>query len=1263
MELEEETGSGNGPANNKRNSEREGKTMRNTNAFPGKRLLPTFVCGALLLTTLLRPMAWAGTADKPSSGRESHWSEEIPRMLKAGAYREGVVFAGIDLRRVDDIEDVAKEAEEIMAVDASAAEAAAGADTAGTLVSQAAQEDCISITCIQRPDRTTEQLLRELAEDESVVFAEPDYLLEAQGEIELEGIEALRTLAAERSADGSDADRRAEQDALRDASSIDDLTALQWSSSDSASLHAEGSGGGVSINVPGFGTERSNMEGEPVVVAVLDYPIDFTHPDLKEAAYTFTREQQEALGCDVHGYNATWQSEDGKLAGWPGGSHGTHCAGIIGASWDGHGISGVASNVKLISIQNSIEDDKTSLINILRGMAFVKRANELGTNIRITSNSWSLVHQNSRALDAAVRELGEEQGVISVFTAGNDGLDLSELDKIVGFLEGNPYALVVAATDMAGQLSNFSNYGEELVTLAAPGSGILSTVPLADSSYLPDADRESNKFYEGFEAEGQPKVRFFQLDKANQPLETDQSICGREGMVCSGAHSLRLALDRAQAFRDDEIQGYALCMDLGDVSETGARAGDYLGFAYGQTEEAQVSDFCWYDETKEKWVPFSDEWGYSDSQTFGTISLTIPEEADLHHLVLKFDYYTVEEGKCVYLDSVGIGTRTAPYEMRSGTSMACPAVAGGAAVLAARYPEARGDELVQMVRSSVRSMKSLDGKTQTGGILDLSVDVAPLSEEAGPSIRSAVLKDRTVTLTGSRFGSKPGSAVLEKLTAGIPEKRQEASVRSWSDTQVVLELKQDFKGIAKVSLTRGDNKKKDSFTWFVRKSENVYGEDLPWNVETGESFLFDAAGDMDAYGPMQELNGELYYLPAVTKVEVTPGHQPLMVYDRTKKTWSERTALPVWLEKPSTAVCDGTLLVKGTVMEEKDGIPYHAEEAKTAVYAYDPAADAWTACSAEGILPEDTLVAAGDKLLLVGCALPEEDSEEAEVGHVRVYDPASGAGEKLADLRHAQQNPQAVISEGVLYVYNQVFYQMESVDLNPGAGLKSREYSLPRYAGQPETVDGTDEELDFRRDGVLVPISGGVLLLGPAAADGSTDTYLLESGKTSFTACRRRISDDSLHSLAAAAAGDRIYVLGSALWEPNMRLFRSETLKNLLQKEEKQKTEVKKKANPMKAKGRTVKLKAKTLRKKTVKVKAAKACSISGAQGKLSYRKVKLSKKKYNKKILVNTSSGKITVKKGVKKGKYQLTMDIRAAGNKRFKSGTKRVKVNIVVK
>ena len=102
----------------------------------------------------------------------------------------------------------------------------------------------------------------------------------------------------------------------------------------------------VSINVPDFGAEGSDMTGDPITVAVFDTAIDFSHPDLKDVAYTFTPEDQQLLQCDEHGYNGLWDAEDEKLSYSPGGDHGTHCAGIIGASWDGHGISGVASNVK-----------------------------------------------------------------------------------------------------------------------------------------------------------------------------------------------------------------------------------------------------------------------------------------------------------------------------------------------------------------------------------------------------------------------------------------------------------------------------------------------------------------------------------------------------------------------------------------------------------------------------------------------------------------------------------------------------------------------------------------------------------------------------------------------------------------------------------------------------------------------------------------------------------------------------------------------------
>ena len=94
--------------------------------------------------------------------------------------------------------------------------------------------------------------------------------------------------------------------------------------------------------------------------------------------------EQQLLGCDVIGYNARWDFEDGKLVYEDGADHGTHCAGIIGASWDGHGISGVASNVRLISIQIGCADGTTSLVNSLRGFEFVRRANEkTGANIRI----------------------------------------------------------------------------------------------------------------------------------------------------------------------------------------------------------------------------------------------------------------------------------------------------------------------------------------------------------------------------------------------------------------------------------------------------------------------------------------------------------------------------------------------------------------------------------------------------------------------------------------------------------------------------------------------------------------------------------------------------------------------------------------------------------------------------------------------------------------------------------------------------------------
>lgn len=94
-------------------------------------------------------------------------------------------------------------------------------------------------------------------------------------------------------------------------------------------------------------------------------------------------------------------------------------------------------------------------------------------------------------------------------------------------------------------------------------------------------------------------------------------------------------------------------------------------------------------------------------------------------------------------------------------------------------------------------------------------------------------------------------------------------------------------------------------------------------------------------------------------------------------------------------------------------------------------------------------------------------------------------------------------------------------------------------------------------------------------------------------------------------------------------------------------------ANPMKASGKTVKAKAK---KKTV-IKASKAFSVTGAKGKVTYTKVK-----GDKKISV-ASNGKVTVKKGLKKGKtYKVSVKIKAAGGNGYKAATKTVTLKVKI-
>ena len=102
-----------------------------------------------------------------------------------------------------------------------------------------------------------------------------------------------------------------------------------------------------------------------------------------------------------------------------------------------------------------------------------------------------------------------------------------------------------------------------------------------------------------------------------------------------------------------------------------------------------------------------------------------------------------------------------------------------------------------------------------------------------------------------------------------------------------------------------------------------------------------------------------------------------------------------------------------------------------------------------------------------------------------------------------------------------------------------------------------------------------------------------------------------------------------------------------------------KKTNLLKAKGKTYIVKRKTVKRKSVTVKTSRIIKFTNkGKGTRTYKKLS-----GNGKITVNKKTGKVTIKKGLKKGKYIVKIRITAKGDSRYKSKSITVRSKIIVK
>lgn len=220
-----------------------------------------------------------------------------------------------------------------------------------------------------------------------------------------------------------------------------------------------------------------------VTIAVVDSGVDLSHPDLSANLWQNGGEiPGNGLDDDLNGH-----VDDSFGWDWVGGDadptdlngHGTHVAGIAGARGnDGVGIAGTAWQSKLMALRALDHEGIGTSLDIALAFRYAASNGAKIVNASLGGGGYS---------QTIAYEIAAAPGTLFVTAAGNGGADSvgDDNDSFSSYpcnlsLEN---VVCVAASDKLGQLASFSNFGDQTVDLAAPGTSILSTIPATKWAY------------------------------------------------------------------------------------------------------------------------------------------------------------------------------------------------------------------------------------------------------------------------------------------------------------------------------------------------------------------------------------------------------------------------------------------------------------------------------------------------------------------------------------------------------------------------------------------------------------------------------------------------------------------------------------------------------------------------------------------------------------------------------------------------------------
>ncbi len=1038
-----------------------------------------------------------GAAAAEELGQQTLWTDQIDTMLGSSEYVEGEVVAivapaaqasgaqaasvagegggdqGAASQGSQDLLLDCADTEELAlttgdAYESAFDEALPDAAIQGTQIAMAAEAGSAELPAVQSSDvelytllvkqegMTTEQILRELANDSRVVWAEPNYTgslsdgdsaaaandankeavassvasatASGNGNSEVATAGESGTGGADGNADGNTDGEPAgdkvegvtpDESTPVQESELADGTSLQWGYADSdtsayGSLHKED----FDVNLGGWNdTFAINSAG---VIAIVDTGVDYTNPDLADVMLDMNSYISQ-VGGDQYGYNATGDGGDsGDVFG-----HGTHCAGIAAAAWNGYGVSGAANGAKLLSVRSGNNQGRFTNDAEVKGFAYLERAVDAGVDIRVVSNSWGVEGIANRALYLAAESLGAK-GVAVVFASGNDNLNVDKgLDtaKIQG---ASDYVTVVNSSMMTGIASSFTNYGKTTTDVFAPGTSILSTANSKGSSststFIPSLikNKSSLAAYSDF-SEGSTEIEawtgIFQVsggkaaesnvgnvdtgtvgfDSANGVLKISKSAleeANAESPDMNIVLSLKVPVDSSNLSKLSEVAA--------SVALDGGAANDALGLTALMLESVDsagktslVGAYSGIGNLQAGWNQLSNSTQKALIEAPGS-QLAVHTDAQGNNyiwlnLLVMADSLKKSSAEGLLIDCVGAGNELTPYQYQSGTSMATPCVAGLAAVASKQMKgyssldkSVRAAALTRVLKGSVTQYDSLAGLCSSNGMIDASKFSATGAESRVPAIVSATLSgdEETITVKGDSFGTAAGSVTIGGKSA---------AVKSWSENEVVVERPAGLiSGYLEVALTRADGKS-CSYGQTFAFTKHVSEDDVPVYEQVIDTPDFlDGCAELNT---MSALDGSLYVFGAreLSSEELDPNnaqsealrYEKVWRYEIASGTWSEAASLPCRLANVSCTLWDGKMLVMGSAASDNYG-----GLATKKLFSYDPSTAQWSDLSdkvaSDDVPYQASIVNVGDRLLLIGGSvvskLPEDIDAAEEQG-------------------------------------------------------------------------------------------------------------------------------------------------------------------------------------------------------------------------------------------------------------------------------------------